>query len=717
MECQAQEAVVIRNDIAQSRSNEFGSTAVFYGCKNCELSMGKYNDTLKDMAKTGNGYAELQVQWENLNIFNNQIISNINFDLYELSLQISSLRNELASLKSALDQAKNRSDSLKQEIRSRIRKEDDYIRQAERLVSNFNELKRQVQGPHNQLINCMKEINANSKQIEVYRQSTPGAEHTPPKLLKKHSDYLSEGQSNYKEYSILKDQLEVLMSKTSRSLDYIATEHRENNDRIKMANEQLAIAGRKIEKISSDYSEYSREFSNLKNKIKSKTDELNRVDKKDRWALEKLKHDIEFLKHDTYSLESKVQSRISEVGSTSAYYQIALIQLNSITSLDSIISETRNAISSGNNLLSPILDHQLNICRVRDLDNNEIAPIKKFLKYRKKLDREISKTPFTGSLKTTIPMKGYNELVYLKKRQDIVMNWNTVEDPDRAHQIFQTSDQLINFSDDFLSTSPTIDDSFLDSMKSTISTMQDYGAGALSLAIGFVPYVNHIKDLLDVLQGKDTITGEKYGPEIRMIIMGTMLLPISATAVKPFVEKIAPTIMRALKIAENPFTRKILDAAERLGIKETKEIVRNVRVLERIESDFEIVGTRSADELNAIEVSIGREPPYEKGGLVFDVKLTKYEDYVRSYGEETKPNGTYLMTMNDIEGLDAIQIQQEYNIEYPITKIAKARLPPGTNLRISGIGINRFGKASGRVQYQILDKVRSDEWFTFWRDL
>lgn len=711
-----EEASSTRDEIAQDRSNQYGKEVKFYGCKNCEFSLNTYEEKLRKLDQGGSGYAAFSVLLAAGTYYDSYLSSAINESLGTLTIQLNSIKSELETLKRELSNARENSNHARGNIEAKIRDYQSIERKLNQLTTSFNDLKKRVENSQSGISDCVNGLNSNSKIISDYRTSLPGAEHVPPDILVKHNSNYDSAINNLKEYANLKNQLENINSEVSNSIKSMASQQKNNLQLIQNEKTELSGLDNRLQSLNSKYSDQNNRYTRITDELKNQLYYYEMA--KSTTAKQALKSKIDSLQRDARSLESDINRTTSEVRSLSNSYQFIPTRLALYLSLDGSVNNTALKIKSGDSYVGPIAAQRENVCQLRTKDNQEITPLRKFLQYREQLDREISKTPFTGTLKTTIPMKGYTELVYLKTRQDIVMKWNTVEDPDRARQIFQASDQLINFSDDFLSTSPVINETFLSSMKNTISTMQDYGAGALSLAIGFIPYVNHIKDLADVIQGKDTITGEKYNPEIRMVILGAMLLPISATAVKPFVEKIAPAIMGALKIAKNPLTRKILAAAERLGIKETKDIVRNIKLLERIEPDFTNVVVKDADELNSVYTNLKKEPPY-----LSDTKIIRYTDgkignYVRVHNE-TNPIRNWVMLESEIEGLSNAQILElsgEYNIPSPVTQISRVTTPAGTEFEVSIVGNNGYGTAKGRVQYEIVSDVNK-EWFMFWKDL
>ena len=603
LNCQADDAAfMVRNEIIQNRVSEFGNHAIVFGCKTCEFPMLKLASTLDGLDENanamGSGYAEYANLVKNLtNNYNNTTINSINFEISLLNLQLSYLKNELSALKSELEKAKDKSESIKREIKNKINEENEYVKQTEKLISDFNSLKTQIQAPQSELAACMQEIDSNSKVFTTYRQVTPGAEHVSPWILEKHAENFSDSLKSFKEYTSMRTHLEDLLSKTSNILNRISEGHRENNLLIKEANRDVREADKRIENGNSEYNRYANEFSKLQDKIKTKTNELERVNKQDRSAIERLGREIDYIRRDVNTLESNVRFSISNVrNNAEMFLRSSSSNLRSVSILTGKINDAKSLINSGNSYLNSLSGSISNICQIKNKDNQQINPLRKFLNYRKYLESEISRSTFNEILKTTPEMKGYKELAYLKARQNIIEQWPAVEDANRTREILQVSKSLIELSDNYLSKENKLDDLFLKNMKDSIMTMQDYGANVLSFSSGFVPYINQIKDLIEVILNKDGVTGLKFGNDMRVILLGATVMSNGVTSVRPFVIAITPDLLKSLNLSPNAYTQKVLINAAKSGMYSSDEIKKNIQYLAKLDPELNVLAEKTNSE-------------------------------------------------------------------------------------------------------------------------
>jgi hypothetical protein len=160
---------------------------------------------------------------------------------------------------------------------------------------------------------------------------------------------------------------------------------------------------------------------------------------------------------------------------------------------------------------------------------------------------------------------------------------------------------------------------------------------------------------------------------------------------------------------------KIIDLAEKWGLKNPRDIKNNSKAIERFGNFFENPTIKDAEIINKEFLSRGYEAPYLDGTKVFETIVSdKVPDLVRVHGP-TNQAGDWVLRSDDIAGLTARDIANKFNLPRAPTHISKVELPAGTNLRIGSVGPNKFGNSSGAIQYEILrpeDVPPAESWFT-----
>lgn len=124
---------------------------------------------------------------------------------------------------------------------------------------------------------------------------------------------------------------------------------------------------------------------------------------------------------------------------------------------------------------------------------------------------------------------------------------------------------------------------------------------------------------------------------------------------------------------------------------------------------YEIVKVEKADDLNAAKL-VGDEPPYSPGTFATTFKSNKNERFVRVYdGEKSERLGTWVAKAEDVVGLSPAQIKSKLNLKAEPKFIADVDVPPGTLMRRSRVGQNKFGEGSGTHQYELLERIPNEK--------
>jgi filamentous hemagglutinin len=98
------------------------------------------------------------------------------------------------------------------------------------------------------------------------------------------------------------------------------------------------------------------------------------------------------------------------------------------------------------------------------------------------------------------------------------------------------------------------------------------------------------------------------------------------------------------------------------------------------------------------------------------------EEFVRVYskyddkGQKVKPSGHWIMNKSDIEGLNAVEMQQKYALPGVPTHMVDVDPALGTNVNVGGASGNTYGAGGGRQWYierdSLPDKKLPEEWFS-----
>lgn len=119
------------------------------------------------------------------------------------------------------------------------------------------------------------------------------------------------------------------------------------------------------------------------------------------------------------------------------------------------------------------------------------------------------------------------------------------------------------------------------------------------------------------------------------------------------------------------------------------------------------VGSLSAEEANAPFVKAGWSPPYAEGTDVRTFTAGEDMTLARVHGPDN-PQGAWLVSPDDIAGMNAEQIQQYLALPNEPTLISDVSVPAGTQLQMGRVGAQpEFGGApkAGGIQYQLINQI------------
>ena len=114
---------------------------------------------------------------------------------------------------------------------------------------------------------------------------------------------------------------------------------------------------------------------------------------------------------------------------------------------------------------------------------------------------------------------------------------------------------------------------------------------------------------------------------------------------------------------------------------------------------------RTADHANASHIAVGFAPPYRKGTPVVDFVTSRKITVVRVFAKGiTSFKGSFLTTLDQIEGLHPQQIKDFLSLKHTPTHLIKVDIPKGTKIR-TGITSSVLGNRGGATQIELLEKI------------
>ena len=232
-----------------------------------------------------------------------------------------------------------------------------------------------------------------------------------------------------------------------------------------------------------------------------------------------------------------------------------------------------------------------------------------------------------------------------------------------------------------------------------------YGS-MLRLGIGFVPFVNDVADMAEVMTGRDFATGEKLTASERAlsgvgVIVGSGDGYRYAKRAMFAPERYVPEFEKAIQRASAKTTAKIEQTAAKEVLEASGNTIREARRKNKLRA-------YSAEEANRSFPS-HYDPPYMKGTKVVEFVSGEGNQFVRVHGPANQARG-WLVHNESIRGLSPELIQKKLSLPELPTQISDVRLPAGVKIRRGRVEQN-FGGGAGAVQYQILDKLK-DPWFS-----
>ncbi len=238
----------------------------------------------------------------------------------------------------------------------------------------------------------------------------------------------------------------------------------------------------------------------------------------------------------------------------------------------------------------------------------------------------------------------------------------------------------------------------------------------LDVIMTFTPVVSGAYDVTQLVTGK-TITGEQLSDADRALIFATIMLPVVVGPGVRYLKKSLDVIRERRPLAQdllriiNKFD--LMPQLEKFGLSDPKTIRENAHVIRGVPGNATDVRVVSTSALNAANAA--RTPNYVKsyndGKIAIEYTSGAAESFARVFNDSAKMPGRWVGRMEDFSGRTGAQIKHDFALENVPKYIAKANVPGSTPMRISEVGINEWGGAQGKLQFEIVRDEVPRQWF------
>lgn len=118
---------------------------------------------------------------------------------------------------------------------------------------------------------------------------------------------------------------------------------------------------------------------------------------------------------------------------------------------------------------------------------------------------------------------------------------------------------------------------------------------------------------------------------------------------------------------------------------------------------------RQVDVGDANDPTRFSHPPYDPTRPINDFSANGTTIYVRVFTDGvTRPNGSWMMRPEDIQGLTPRQIQDKFDLPYAPTHIVDVTPPAHTTIRTGTVNSANFGGSGGGAQFELIDHIPND---------
>jgi hypothetical protein len=264
------------------------------------------------------------------------------------------------------------------------------------------------------------------------------------------------------------------------------------------------------------------------------------------------------------------------------------------------------------------------------------------------------------------------------------------------------------------------------------------------IGLGLIPGVSIGKDAYELISGKNLVTGKDL-TTFERAMAGVGILSLGTSN---YVKAAIKGAGKFIKHVPNGTYKYIADGADKIyraatnsGLNGSAEIVaggnfikhvdggnigsiadmgqtlsNNSSVIKGWRKNRDILNIEDAATLNQRFIDKGWDAPFKDGTKAIEFTPTKIENYVRVYGNNSKPDGRWLFKAEAVQGLSADEIARKYSLKYPPTHMVDVTVQPGVKVTRGKVAEN-FGGNEGAVQYLITNDNLDNVFYTNHRPL
>lgn len=242
----------------------------------------------------------------------------------------------------------------------------------------------------------------------------------------------------------------------------------------------------------------------------------------------------------------------------------------------------------------------------------------------------------------------------------------------------------------------------------------DLGLSVADIGTGFIPVVSTVKDVFELVVGRNLVTGEILNSEQRTFAaLGVITFGIGSKVHGVYDLTVKTKKFFKIKGVEKSMEA-AFDIASHLPTQRLEQILEESRaVLKKTESEFSVISKNNSEVVNGR----WKEPAYWQGLSkehavdVLEVE-TKVPTILARVSNADNKVGHWLLKPDDIKGLSPLQIKEKFNLPSMPTHVEVVELPTNIRMNIGVVGPNKFGNNVGPLQFEILEKKEflKDNW-------